>query len=72
MFNSVGNNPQRQSFRFAHGFRTCFTIRQDTGQIRHISNPTAIFLLFDFNMYLTQTCPQSRKAGTDLKAELIE
>lgn len=54
MFNSVGDDTKRQCFCFSHGFRTCFAIHHDAGQIRHFGNPTAIYLLFDFNLYLAQ------------------
>ena len=68
MLYSISNDSKCQSFRFAYGFHTCFSINQDTWQIRHISNPTAIFLSFGFNLYLMQTRPQLRFSRNRIRA----
>jgi len=45
----VGQHSERQSLRSRNGFISGGTVGEDPRQLRHLTNPSAVFLLLEVN-----------------------
>jgi len=55
MFQTFSQNAQSQHFRFGHCFIWRGSVRKHTRELRHLRQPSAIFLAFTFNVEVQGT-----------------
>jgi len=49
VFQSLGQDTERQRLRFSNGFLACLTVNEDARKFSNFSNPAPVGLLFNFN-----------------------